>query len=325
MAKKPSFAPNMLQPNERDIEEALAYPALIEALRKGFKEDYTVPMRHHHDFKNPKSDQDSTLLLMPAWQAGNMLGLKTVIVSPGNRQFKLPAIHGTYLLFNAITGALLLQCDARTLTKKRTAAASALAADYLARPDSRRLLMLGTGALAPELIKAHRTLRPIEEVWIWGRRYEKAKALAARLRQELDIQISAVRDCATVASKADILSTATLAYKPILFGEWLVPGQHLDLVGSYKPDMREADDEAIQRSKVYVDTLEGAPKESGDLYIPIQKAVLDLSDIQADLFQLCRRQRNGRDTPQEITLFKSVGHALEDLAAAQLLYRHLVK
>jgi ornithine cyclodeaminase len=314
----------MLQANENQVAAALSYPALIEALRTGFQSSYTVPPRHHHDFDNPKSDQASTLLLMPAWQAGAYLGLKTVIVSPANHQLNLPAIHGTYLLFNAITGQVLLQCDARTLTKKRTAAASALAADYLARPDSHTLLVLGTGALAPELIKAHCTIRPIEEVWIWGRRPARAEALAAKLKQELDLKISAITDRSRFVPRAAIISAATLSPDPILFGTDLVSGQHIDLVGSYKPNMREADDEAIRRSEVFVDTREGAPRESGDLFLPIQAGILSPAEIRADLFQLCRQQKAGRKTNAEITLFKSVGHALEDLVAAQLLYQHLV-
>lgn len=314
----------MLQANETQVEEALPYRLLIEALRIGFQTSYTVPQRHHHDFENPKSTQDSTLLLMPAWQAGGYLGLKTVIVSPENQQFDLPAIHGSYLLFNAITGQPLLQCDARTLTKKRTAAASALAADYLARPDSHTLLVLGTGALAPELIKAHCTIRPIKEVWIWGRRPDRAQALAAVLNKELGLKISAITDRSHFIPKAAIISTATLSPDPILFGADLANGQHIDLVGSYKPNMREADDEVIRRSTVFVDTIEGAPKESGDLFLPIQKGLLSPADIQADLFQLCRQQKPGRKSDTEITLFKSVGHALEDLVAAQLLYQYLV-
>lgn len=315
----------MLQPNELQVEKALRYPTLIAALRQGFREAYTVPMRHHYDFENPQAEQASTLLLMPAWQAGAFLGIKTVIVSPGNRQLKLPAIHGSYLLYSAITGQPLLQCDARTLTKKRTAAASALAADYLARPDSRRLLLMGTGALAPELIKAHCTVRPIEEVWIWGRRLEQAEALAAKLRQELDLEIKATPERARIAAQADIISTATLSPNPILFGKWLTAGQHIDLVGSYKPNMREADDQVIARARIFVDTLEGASKESGDILLPLQKGILAQSAIQADLFKLCQQKNSGRKTSEEITVFKSVGHALEDLVAAQLLYRHLVK
>lgn len=314
----------MLQPNESQVEAALPYPALIEVLRLAFQKEYSVPTRHHHDFPHPKFKENSTLLLMPAWQSGAFLGVKTVIVSPGNQHYNLPAIQGTYLLFDALTGKTLLQCDARTLTTRRTAAASALAADYLARPDSRRLLLLGTGALAPELIKAHITVRPIEEVWVWGRHYEKAKTLAQKFSKNLTIKIEAVQNLPALLPKADIISTATLASDPILHGEWLARGQHIDLVGSYKPTMREADDETIRRAEVFVDSMESAPKESGDLFLPIQKGILNPSDIKADLFQLCRQQKNGRSHDLEITLFKSVGHALEDLAAAQLLYQHLV-
>lgn len=314
----------MLLVNELQVDEILEYPALIHALDQAFQEEYTVPMRHHHYFENPKADQESTLLLMPAWQKGQYLGIKNVIVSPGNQQFELPAIQGVYLLFDANTGVPLLQCDARTLTKKRTAAASALAASYLARPDSNSMLMVGTGALAPELIRAHRSIFPLKKIWIWGRRYQMAQPLAKELESELDLEIQAVKDIAEVASKADLISAATLSPNPLILGEWLRPGQHIDLVGSYRPDTREADDQVIRLAQVFVDTMAGATKESGDILIPIQKGILSEKDIRGDLFGLCRKEKQGRTHPEQITVFKSVGHALEDLAAAQLLYQHLV-
>jgi ornithine cyclodeaminase len=314
----------MLQLSELQVNEGLNYAELIEALRIAFQEEYTVPIRHHHDFENPNTKKDSTLLLMPAWQAGKYLGIKNVIVSPDNQKLGLPAIHGVYLLFDATTGQALLQCDARTLTKKRTAAASALAASFLARPDTSSMLMIGTGALAPELIQAHASVRPIREVWLWGRRFEQAKLLAATLNQQLDVKIRATKNISDVISEVDLISTATLSPQPLVQGARLSPGQHIDLVGSYKPDMREADDLVIHKAQVYVDTLEGATKETGDIVIPIKRKVLSKNDIQGDLFSLCQNQARGRQKPNDITLFKSVGHALEDLAAAQLLYQHLV-
>ncbi|MEO0341490.1 MAG: ornithine cyclodeaminase family protein, partial [Bacteroidota bacterium] len=144
------------------MTQSLPYDTLIPALKDAFEQDIEVPMRHHHDFAHPTAQQDSTLLLMPAWRVGQYLGVKVVTVAPENAQAQLPAIHGVYLLFDASTGQPLLQCDARTLTSRRTAAASALAASFLARPNSERLLMVGTGALAPQLIAAHATARPIK-------------------------------------------------------------------------------------------------------------------------------------------------------------------
>ena len=209
--------------------------------------------------------------------------------------------------------------DAKTLTARRTAAASALASDYLAPQNSRSLLMIGTGALAPELIQAHASIRPIETVFIWGRNFEKAKKLANEMRFT-SLKIQAVNNIEMVIQHANIISCATLSKTPLIQGKWLSPGQHIDLVGSYLPDTREADDEVILRTNVFVDTP-SATHESGDLFIPIQKGILDQSMIKADLFNLCRNEKPGRSTPNEITLFKSVGHALEDLAAAKMIYQ----
>lgn len=323
--------------SEAEVQSILSYPALIEVLRAAFQEEYVVPMRHHHDFDNPTASRDSTLLLMPAWQAGQFLGVKIVTVSPDNYRHQLPAIHGTYLLFNAATGQPILQTDARRLTTKRTAAASALAASYLAKPDSKTLLMVGTGALSSQLIEAHAQIHPLEKIFIWGRNPEKAQAVINQLTQtgqqtpigqltnRNQLKFEVVTDLASVAPIVDIISVATLSPQPLILGEWLRPGQHVDLVGSYKPDMREADDALIRKAKIYVDTLEGAPKESGDLAIPLKTGLIQLADIKGDLFGLCRSRIQGRQSDEEITMFKSVGHALEDLAAAKLLYRHLVE
>lgn len=304
--------------DEKILEKRLNFKDLIEALRRAFQEEYTIPTRHHHNFENPKEGIESTLLLMPAWKAGEHLGVKTVIVSPNNGKYNLPSIQGIYTLFNAQNGFPIAQMDAKVLTTLRTAAASALASDFLSRKDSKTLLMVGTGALAPKLIQAHSTIRPLKKVLIWGRSFEKAKQLSEYL-SFLNFEIQAVENIEENIPKADIISCATLSKSPLVFGKYLKEGQHVDLVGSYKPDMREADDEVIQKSEIFVDVIEGAMKETGDIVIPIQTGILKKQEIQGDLFDLCRNQSLGRKNEKEITLFKSVGHALEDLAAARLV------
>ena len=305
---------------QKALEDFLDYPELIAALKTAFCSAYTVPLRQHYDYKNPQEQIDSTLLLMPAWKNGAFLGVKLVTVSPNNYRHNLPSIQGVYTLFDAHKGNPLLQLDAPTLTNIRTAAASALASQFLSRTNSTSLLMVGTGALAPYLIRAHASVRPIKEVYIWGRNHEKAKMLAANLH-DLEMQIAPVEELNAILPLVDIISCATLSKSPLIHGKHLVAGQHLDLVGSFKPNMREADDDAIQDAALFVDTLEGAPKESGDIFLPIQKGVISLQDIKGDLFALCRGDIKGRTDSNEITLFKSVGHALEDLAAAELVYK----
>lgn len=303
----------------QQLNNALPYSTLIQNLQAAFCENITVPMRHHHQYKNPAAGIDSTLLLMPAWQDGLYLGVKVITVSPNNARYDLPSIHGVYLLFNAHTGVPIAQMDAKILTSRRTAAASALASSFLSRKNSRTLLMVGTGTLAPCLIEAHAAVRPIEKVLVWGRNFAKAKKVATQLHlPNLDIQ--PIENLETGIAEADIISCATLSEQPMILGKYLKAGQHLDLVGSFKPNMREADDVAIQKSTVFVDTLEGATKECGDILIPLASGLLKIEDIAADLFDLSNKNTFQRKNKEEITLFKSVGHALEDLTAARMVF-----
>ncbi|WP_421783250.1 ornithine cyclodeaminase family protein [Kiloniella litopenaei] len=304
------------------VTKCLDYPSLVDALREAFQGKITVPMRHHHDMEQPNGQRESTLLLMPAWESGKSVGVKLVTVSPENGKKDLPAIQGIYILFDGDTGTPKALIEAKTLTARRTAAASALATSYLARPDSRKLTMVGTGVLAPNLIQAHAAVRPIKEVTIWGRDPKKAKDLAQEMTN-LGFTAHAEENLEKAVRTADIISSATLSKTPLISGNWLQPGQHLDLVGAYRPDMREADDEAIKRSSVFVDTYAGAMKEGGDIVIPLQNGILTKEDIKADLFDLTQGEHKGRSSAEEITYFKSVGHALEDLAAAQLVDKRI--
>jgi len=302
------------------IEENTNFLELISEIKQHFSSDEViVPMRHHHDFPNPKVQADSTLFLMPAWNPGKNAGVKIVTVSPENGQFDLPSIHGAYIYFDAIKGSIKAILEAKSLTVKRTAAASALASSYLSRKDASSLLMIGTGALSTNLIKAHAAVRPIKEVFVWGRNFKKAITICDVLKNE-KIKITAVKTIEEKIAEVDIISCATLSKTPLVLGKYLKTGQHIDLVGSYKTDMREADDETISKASVYVDTFQGALKESGDIVTPLQNKTLKQEDIKADLFQLCSSEKTGRSNKEEITVFKSVGHALEDLAAANYYY-----
>jgi ornithine cyclodeaminase len=225
---------------------------------------------------------------------------------------------GIYVLLDGKNGSPLALIDGPTLTVKRTAAASALASSYLSRPDAERLLMVGTGALAPQLIVAHAAVRPICNVLVWGRTPEKAQRLAKRMNRR-DFRVDWTDDLETAARGAHIISCATLSKEPLIRGEWLQPGQHLDLVGAFRPDMRETDDAVMRRARVFVDTRAGATKEGGDIAQAVAAGALSLDDIAGDLFELTRGERSGRRYYDQVTLFKSVGTALEDLAAAQLV------
>lgn len=308
------------------VREYLTPQALVQKLKHAFASDITTPMRQHFDIPNPKSSRETTLLLMPSWQAGEDIGMKIVTVTPDSHKYQLPSIQGTYVLMDAVKGNLKAIIDAPALTAKRTAAASALASSLLSRPDCESLLMVGTGTLAPELIKAHCAVRPIKTVTLWGRSPNKAQALKAKILTESNLEsvrINVATDLDTAVSEADIISCATLSIDPLIKGKWLQSGQHLDLVGAYRPDMREVDDDCLLNSKIVVDSYAGATKETGDIKIPLDNGIINLDDIKADLFQLCRGEKQFTRNADDITLFKSVGHALEDLAAAQLLLKQM--
>lgn len=308
-----------------DIAERLTPGALVEALREAFRADVSVPLRHHHPIARP-GEADAMLLLMPAWRGGDrpVMGTKIVSVFPGNGGRNLPAVFGSYVLSDGATGQPLAIMDGTALTVWRTAAASALASGYLSRPMAERLVMVGAGALAPHLIRAHCAVRPIRHVSVWNRSPSRAEALVDGLKGTLPaVSLTVAVDLAAAVEQADVVSCATIASAPIVAGEWLKPGAHLDLVGGYTPAMREADDAAVQRATLFVDTRTGGLKEAGDIVDPIRRGVIAEADVRADLFDLCRGVHPGRRDEREITLFKSVGTALEDLAAAELVWRRL--
>ena len=260
------------------------------------------------------------MLLMPAWRAGGALGVKVVTVFPDNAARGLGAVQASYLLMDADTGELRAVVDGNELTLRRTACASAMASRYLSRADADTLLMVGTGKLAPHLVAAHAAVRRYSHIRVWGRSAEKAGELAARLGPTCD-DVRAVDDLESAVRAADVISCATLSDSPLVEGDWLAPGQHLDLVGAFTPDMREADSAALARATVFADTYDGAFSEAGDIIRAIDDGAITRDDVVADLAELARGEHEGRTSAAEITLFKSVGTALEDLAAAELVCR----
>lgn len=304
--------------NANDVAVALAWRPLIDAIDGLFRIGCTMPVRHHHGFHIPGED-DGTLLLMPAWSEGNYLGVKMVSVVPGNSGRGLPAISGTYILSSAKTGELLAILDGAELTARRTAAASALAGRYLARRNAKHLLVVGTGKLSLNLIEAHSAVHEFNQISIWGRRFEQAGKIALEA-QNRGFNAKAVANLESTARTADLISCCTLSDKPLILGRWLKPGAHLDLVGAFKPTMRESDDAAVLAASVFADTREGVLSEGGDIVQPVNAGQIDAGHIRADLYDLSRGKHPGRTSEEEITLFKSVGAALEDLAAAIVVH-----
>ncbi len=303
-----------------DVHRLLDYPSLVEALCELFRRG--VDRVERHLLTEPVAGGGrNDWLILPAWQFGRSLGVKLVSVFPGNEARGIASVLGLYLLFDGETGAPLLCVDGAALTLRKTAANSALAATYLARADAATLLMIGAGAMAPHLIQAHAAVRPIRRVLVWNRTPARAAALAREMALP-GCTIEAVDDLPGAVGAADVISAATMAKAPILLGRWLRPGQHLDLVGGYREDMREADDEAIRRSRIFVDARFTAAAHAGDISDPLARGLISDADI-TDSFQLARGEKPGRQHDAEITLFKSGGGGHEDLGTAQHLLSRL--
>ena len=311
----------MLLLDQDGTRSALSWPALIYAIADMFSGDCVMPVRHHYDVEVP-GKSSATLLLMPAWVPGRYVGVKIVSVFSDNANRALPTIFGTYLLSSGKTGEMLAAIDGGELTARRTAATSALAARYLAHPNAEEHLVCGTGRLSLNIMQAHAQVRPLKRFRIWGRNAESARKIADEARA-LGLNAEAVVDLEAAVRSADIISCVTLSSEPLVSGTWLKPGAHLDLVGGFKPDMRETDDEAVRRAAVFVDTRAGAMKEAGDIVQPLKSGLLKKEGIRAELQELVRGTHAGRSSGNEITLFKSVGAALEDLAGAILAYEHV--
>jgi alanine dehydrogenase len=291
------------------VHAALPWQALAQALERAFVAGAQVPLRHAHAM-----GEGDTLLLMPAWN-GRIVVVKLVTVMPA----AVHTVQASLLVHDRASGAALALMDGEAITLRRTAATSALAAQRLARADVSTLLVVGSGRLAGWMARAHAALRPgLRHVLVWARRADAAQALARELAAE-GLPAQPAADLEAAVRSARIVCCATTSGEPLVRGDWLAPGTHLDLVGAFRPDMREVDDAAVARARIVVDTRAGALAEAGDLTQPLERGVIGPDAIVADLAELLRGERPGRRHDDEITIFKSVGTALEDLAAAQLV------
>ncbi|KAL1550718.1 protein SAR DEFICIENT 4-like [Salvia divinorum] len=276
------------------------------------------PLRHAHQIT-----PNSSFLLMPSWSTSPLLpyiGTKLVTHNPNNSAQNLPGVHAIFVLFNSLTGQPLASMDATALTLYRTACVSALASSYLSREDSEILVMVGAGTLAPHLIKAHLAVRSkLKRVIVWNRTVEKAINLVDQLKEETGFEGACfeANECLTAAVRiGDVISCATNSEVALVKGAELKAGAHLDLVGSFKPSMRECDEEAVRRGRVFVDN-EMAAVEAGEL-------VMCKDEIVGGLVELIKGEKVGRMSENEITVFKSVGSAVVDLLSAQMVYENYV-
>lgn len=292
--------------------ERLAWEELIEEIRKELILDrVTSPDRFVLDI--PMEDGGKgNLLIMPAWIEGEHIGVKLVTFSPNST----PSINASYIMFDGNNGKIQSVIDGDELTARRTAAASALASKYLSRQNAAELLIIGTGQLSEYMASAHATVRQFKKIKIWGRNQEKAEQISAQLTKQ-GLPATICKDLQISCQSANVISSVTSSSKPILFGDWITPGTHIDLVGSFKNDMRESDDVLISKAEVFVDTRSGASK-AGDLSQPIKDGIFSIGNIKGDLKELTQGYAQGRKDAQSITIFKSAGFSLEDIVAAKL-------
>ena len=264
---------------------------------------------------------ESQLFVRSAVLAGEAMGAKVVSICPGNPQLGLPSVQALFVLLDGRTGMPRAVLDATSLTYWRTAADSALGARYLARKDARTLLMVGAGGIAPWLIRAHRCARPgLVDVLIWNRTASRAEQLAETLARE-GIPAKAVGDLGAAVQRADIISAATMTRAPLIRGEWLKAGAHLDLVGAYEAGTREADDACVRRARFFTDFRHSA-KDVGDFLLPVASGAMQEADLLGDLYDLVRGAP-GRLAGTDITLFKNAGGGHLDLMTAQFLLDRL--
>ena len=308
----------------------LAFAPLVDAVQAMFARGCELPPRQVLELARDGAEP-VTSLVMAAWQEGRCYGVKVVNIAPGNGARGLPGLHSTYVLYDASSGVPLAWIDGDEITARRTAATSALAASWLAPASASHLALIGAGRIARLLPEAHRVVRPIERVSVWARSSERAAEVVAALSgQGFETRVASSVEAAVV--DADIVSCATLAREPLVRGAWLRPGSHLDLIGSFTPAMREADIDCFAAASVVVDS-DDAVQKSGDLIAPIASGVLAAASIRT-LAELARsrgvirpatspttRTTTPCATARPRTVFKSVGSALEDLAAALLVHR----
>lgn len=301
-----------------EIRALAPMPQLIECLRETFRNPPNPPGRQVAPIPGGKGDR--LLLYMPAFDGEGRGAIKLATVFPDNSGRGLPTIQAALVVFSE-TGTPVALLDGAMVTRLRTSAASALASSYLSRSDSEHLVVVGTGALAPYMALAHCTARPIRLISVAGRHEGRARATAAEIRSLVGagVEVEVATSLDRVVPAADIVSCATSSVQPVLAGSWLRPGVFVDLVGSFSPARREADDEAVVRSRLFVDTLEGALAEAGDLLQPLERGLIGRERIEGELSDLVSGRATGRRGADEIILFKSVGSAIEDLAAAKLI------
>ena len=311
--------------SNNDITAKVDIHELTEALRRGHSLAKANSERSLLVDSTATNDPKNQLLISPAWQSGQALGVKLTAIFPGNTS-KSPDLsneNGLYILFDPETGVPKVALQSDALTRLKTAADSMLAASFLARKNAENILIVGSGPIAYQFATAYRLMFPsLKRFFIWNRTAAKAAEMVQRLSADNAFSTTKVQQATNLQAaleKSCIIVCATSSRQALVKGAWVAPGTHVDLVGAYTPEMRESDDELIQRSIVCVDTRELTISGCGDLCKQIKNGVIDASHIVADLYQLCHNEHPGRQHQSQITLFKNSGGPHLDLMAAQYI------
>jgi ornithine cyclodeaminase len=300
-----------------DVAAHSPYPTLLAALQAGLDATLVVPERGAFEL----TGHGDSLLTMPAWRQGGLGGVKIVTVHPRNPVAGLPSVQAQFLAFDTATGTPLALLDGTTLTNRRTAAVSALATQLLARPDARRLLIVGAGALGRALAAAHLGVRSYAEAKLYARDGDKARAAVLTLQQKGVSIGAATDDLAAAVATSDVIVAATTATTPFIRGAWVRPGTHLCLMGAFTKTMAEADAALLLGARLFADTREGVVAKGGEVAQAIDAGLLAPDAIEDDLFGLVARATPLPRRPKDVTVFKSVGSAAFDLVAAELILR----
>lgn len=305
------------------VHELADFPGLIEALRQAHKGGMPKHAdRQIYQEPNPQGQPD-IFIILPAWEPGEGILAKLVTSFPNNKErFGLPTVNSTYCFINGNTGVTEAMIDGEAVIFRKTSADSALGSSLLSRPDAETFLMIGAGGLAPYTVEAHLAARPgLKRVLLWNRTAANAQALAGKLAAR-KIAAEAVTDLDAAVAQADIICSATMATSPQLKGRLLKPGCHVDLIGSFTPEMREADDDVLKRARIYVDHRQ-TTKRSGEFLGPFERGVIRPDDVRGDLFELVQGKAKGRTSPTDITMMKNGGGShIDYFVTKYLMDRH---
>ena len=305
-----------------EVHAALSYPELVDSLHEAYGGKYSMPPRQV--FLLDENTNHDAFAVLPSWN-DQFIGVKSFTYFP-EAELPYKSLYSKILLFDRAHGEPLALVDVTTVTFWRTAGISGLATRLLSREDSETMLLLGTGNLAPYIIRANLSVRSLKRVMVWGRNLVKAESIVEMMQKEFpDVEFSAIEDRQAACAEADIVVAATGSHDPVVLGEWIRPGTHTDFIGNHHADKRECDTELIKKAKVYADSRVNAFKEAGEILIPIKEGVFAEEGVVAELSEMCRGDAVLRENEEEVTLFKSIGMAMSDLVGAGLAYNEVIK